>query len=117
MMPFALMTMFYVCYFQGPVAVLEWIKGGTAAGVYNSAFLVISAISLIPTVIYMRLLMPRLCRWAEHERAVFTSAFHVGVPAMALIGTGLDGPREPGGGAAPAAFAVWAGLCGPACRR
>jgi O-antigen/teichoic acid export membrane protein len=86
-MPFALMTMFYVCYFQGPVAVLEWISGGTAAGVYNSAFLVISAISLIPTVIYMRLLMPRLCRWAEHERAVFTSAFHVGVPAMALIGT------------------------------
>jgi O-antigen/teichoic acid export membrane protein len=86
-MPFALMTMFYVCYFQGPVAVLEWISGGAAAGVYNSAFLVISAISLIPTVIYMRLLMPRICRWAEHERAIFTSAFHVGVPAMALIGT------------------------------
>jgi O-antigen/teichoic acid export membrane protein len=85
-MPFALMTMFYVCYFQGPVAVLEWISGGAAAGVYNSAFLIIAAISLIPTVIYMRLLMPRLCRWAEHERAIFTSAFHVGVPAMALIG-------------------------------
>ena len=86
-MPFALMTMFYMCYFQGPVAVLEWIEGGTAAGVYNSGFLVISAISLIPTVIYMRLLMPRMCRWAEHERSVFTSVFHVGVPAMALIGT------------------------------
>lgn len=84
--PFALMTMFYVLYFQGPVAVLEWFRGGAPAGVYNAAFLVISAISLIPTVLYMRLLLPRLCRWAEHDRVMFASAFQIGVPVMAVIG-------------------------------
>jgi O-antigen/teichoic acid export membrane protein len=84
--PFALMTMFYVVYFQGPVAVLEWFRGGDPAGIYNSAFLIIAAISLIPTVVYMRLLLPRINRWAEHNRAVFTAAFQVGVPAMAVLG-------------------------------
>jgi O-antigen/teichoic acid export membrane protein len=84
--PFALMTMFYVVYFQGPVAVLEWFRGGAPAGIYNSAFLIISAISLIPTVVYMRLLLPRINRWAEHNRAVFTAAFQVGVPVMAMLG-------------------------------
>jgi O-antigen/teichoic acid export membrane protein len=84
--PFALMTMFYGVYFQGPVAVLEWLRGGQPAGVYNASFLVIAAISLIPTVIYMRLLLPRICRWAEHDRVLFNAAFQVGVPAMALLG-------------------------------
>jgi O-antigen/teichoic acid export membrane protein len=84
--PFALMTMFYVFYFQGPIVTVEWILGDAAAGAYNAAFLVISAMSLIPQVIYMKFLLPKICRWAEHDRLVFGAAFHVGVPAMLACG-------------------------------
>lgn len=85
-LPFALMTMFYVFYFQGPVVILEWLRGGAAAGAYNSAFLIIAAMSLFPTVIYMKFLLPKICRWAEHDRSAFRAAFHVGVPTMLACG-------------------------------
>ena len=85
-LPFALMTMFYVFYFQGPIVIVEWRRGGAMAGAYNGAFLIIAAMSLIPTVIYMKFLLPKLCRWAEHDRLVFCAAFHVGVPAMLACG-------------------------------
>ena len=88
-LPFALMTMFYVLYFQGPIVTLEWLNGGTAAGIYNSAFLIISAMSVVPTVLYMKFLLPKICRWAEHDRGVFRAAFHVGVPMMMLAGVCL----------------------------
>jgi O-antigen/teichoic acid export membrane protein len=85
--PFALMTIFYLVYFQGGVIILEWLRGGSAAAIYNAAFLVISAIFLVPNVIYMRLLIAPLCRWAEHDRGRFEAALHIGVPAMAMLGT------------------------------
>jgi O-antigen/teichoic acid export membrane protein len=85
-LPFALMTLFYVLYFQGPIVTLEWLHGGTEAGIYNAAFLIIAAMSLIPTVIYMKFLLPKICRWAEHDRGAFRAAFHVGVPAMLFTG-------------------------------
>lgn len=88
-MPFALMTIFYLVYFQGSVITLEWLRDGGAAAIYNAAFLIIAAIFLIPNVIYMRLLTAPLCRWAEHDRKTFEAALHVGVPAMALLGTGI----------------------------
>ena len=88
-LPFALMTMFYVLYLQGPIVTLEWLNGGTAAGIYNSAFLIISAMSVVPTVLYMKFLLPKICRWAEHDRGVFRAAFHVGVPMMMLAGVCL----------------------------
>jgi O-antigen/teichoic acid export membrane protein len=88
-LPFALMTMFYVLYFQGPIVTLEWLDGGIAAGIYNSAFLIICAMSIVPTIIYMKFLLPKICQWAEHDRIVFRAAFHAGVPMMMLAGLGL----------------------------
>ena len=84
--PFALVTMFYVAYFQGPVIVLDWLKGGEAAAQYNAALLIVAAICLIPNVVYMKLLIAPLCRWAVYNRKVFEAAFHLGVVATALSG-------------------------------
>jgi O-antigen/teichoic acid export membrane protein len=87
--PFALVTMFYVLYFQGVVVILEWLKGGEAAALYNAAFLILSAICLIPNVIYMKLLVAPLSRWVVHDRRTFEAAFHLGVVAMGLLGVAL----------------------------
>jgi O-antigen/teichoic acid export membrane protein len=85
--PFALVTMFYVLYFQGVVIILEWLRGGEAVAQYNAAFLVVSALCLIPNVIYQKLLIASLCRRAVHDRRTFTAAFHLGVVAMGAAGT------------------------------
>ncbi len=87
--PYAVMTVFYVLYFQGVVVLVAWMAGNAAAAEYNASFLIFSALSLIPNVIYMKFLAAKLCRWAEADRPTFVAAFHVGVPAMALLGGGL----------------------------
>jgi O-antigen/teichoic acid export membrane protein len=84
--PYALITIFYILYFQGTVAIIAWVGGSAAAAEYNAAFLIFSALSLIPNVIYMKFLAAKLCRWAENDRSAFVAAFHLGVPAMALCG-------------------------------
>jgi O-antigen/teichoic acid export membrane protein len=85
-LPFALVTMFYVLFFQGGVVILDWLAGAAAAAVYNAAFLIVAAISLVPQVIYMKFLTARIYRWAEHDRGTFNAALHVGIPTMAGLG-------------------------------
>ena len=70
--------------------ILEWLDGGTAAGIYNSAFLIISAVSVVPTVIYIEVPPTEdLPMGGEPDRIVFRAAFHAGVPTMMLAGIGL----------------------------
>jgi O-antigen/teichoic acid export membrane protein len=84
--PFALLTVFYVLYFQGTIVFLQFIRGNEAAAQYNAAFLIISAVYLIPNVIYTKLLFAPLSRWVVHDRQAFEAVFHLGVVAMGLIG-------------------------------
>jgi O-antigen/teichoic acid export membrane protein len=84
--PFALVTMFYVLFFQGVLVTLDWLEGGAAAASYNAAFLILSALLLLPGVIYTKLLAARLYRWARHDTETFVAAFHVGVIAMLALG-------------------------------
>jgi O-antigen/teichoic acid export membrane protein len=87
--PFALITIFYVLYYQGAIVTVQWLAGAPAAAAYNAAYLVMSAIFLVPQVIYVKLLMPQIYRWAEHDRAKFCAAFHVGLPTMTMLGAML----------------------------
>jgi O-antigen/teichoic acid export membrane protein len=84
--PFALVTAFYILYFQGGVVILDWLSGGAAAATFNVALFIVAAIFLVPNVIYMKYLVPKLYRWGEHDRGRFEAAFHVGVPIMTALG-------------------------------
>jgi O-antigen/teichoic acid export membrane protein len=84
--PFALTTVFYILYFQGSVVILDWLSGGAAAATFNVAFVIVAAIFLVPNVIYMKYLVPKLYRWGKHDRGRFEAAFHVGVPVMTALG-------------------------------
>jgi O-antigen/teichoic acid export membrane protein len=56
------------------------------AGAYNSAFLIAAAFSIVPNVIYVKLLTATICRWADHNKESLESMFHVGVPVMIALG-------------------------------
>lgn len=84
--PFALVTVFYVVNAQGATVILNWLAGADAAALFNVAYLIVATFCLVPQVIYLKFLISKLCRWAEHDRGTFAAAFHVGLPAMLLLG-------------------------------
>jgi O-antigen/teichoic acid export membrane protein len=84
--PFSLWTIFYSLYFQSVVILLAVLVGKPEAAVYNVAFQVISAAHLIPNVVYVKYLLPKVFRWSKHDPGKFLAAFHIGVIAMAVVG-------------------------------
>ncbi len=84
--PFAFVTIFYIINSQGAIVIVDWLEGAAAAAVFNVAYLIVATICLVPHIVYLKFLISKLCRWAEHDRDTFAAAFHVGLPAMLLLG-------------------------------
>jgi O-antigen/teichoic acid export membrane protein len=86
-LPYVMQTMFFLVGSQGIVAIIERLLGPRDAAIYNVAFLILSAVYLIPTVIYTKYLVGKIFRWWAQDRQMFNAAFHVGVAV--LLGLGL----------------------------
>jgi O-antigen/teichoic acid export membrane protein len=84
--PFALAGVFYLIYFQSDILLLGWMVGPEAAGLYNAAFAVMAAVYLLPSVAYQKYLLPKLHRWAEHDRPRFLAVYRFGNAASLLLG-------------------------------
>jgi O-antigen/teichoic acid export membrane protein len=85
-LPFALITIFYLVYFQSVLILLNLFVGAHAAGLYQAALLVIMAIYLVPQVVYEKFMVAKICRWVEHDRRMLIATFHLGVLGMAVAG-------------------------------
>ena len=84
--PYAMVTIFYLIYSQCLVILVENSLGPEMAANYNAAYLVVSAIYLIPNVIYQKYLAPKIFRWWSQDRKMFSAVFHVGVAAHFVVG-------------------------------
>jgi O-antigen/teichoic acid export membrane protein len=84
--PYCLVPLFYLIYTQGVVAIVHVMLGPEAAAIYNVAFLITTAVYLLPHVIYVKYLAGRLFRWWSHDRTMFASVFHLGLAAHLAIG-------------------------------
>ena len=84
--PFGFAGLFYLCFSQSPIVILERLLGAKEAGFFNVAFLIISAVYILPSIIYQRYLMPKLHRWAMHDRSKFRKVFKLGNAMMLLVG-------------------------------
>ncbi|MDA3946041.1 MAG: flippase [Helicobacteraceae bacterium] len=84
--PFGLAAFFHLIYFQSDIIFLKYMTGDEAAGVYNVAFTVMVAVYLIPGVLYQKFLLPKLHRWAHHEREKFYKVYRLGNLAMLVLG-------------------------------
>lgn len=84
--PFGLATIFHLIYFQSDIVLLKYITGDEAAGVYNVAFTVMAAVYLFPSVIYQKFLLPKMHRWANHDRKRFYQVYRQGNVAMLVLG-------------------------------
>lgn len=85
-LPYVLQGVVFLIASQGVVAIVETVLGPRDAGLYNVAFVLMSAVYLAPTVIYTKYLGSKIFRWWVHERAMFNAAFHLGMAAQLALG-------------------------------
>lgn len=84
--PFGVAGLFYLIYYQFGIVFVRQMLGATEAGYYSVAFAFLSASLLIPTVIYQKFLLPKLHRWAYHDRKKFIQSYIYGNYAMLALG-------------------------------
>lgn len=84
--PFGVAGLFYLIYYQLGVVFIRYILGAEAAGYYSVAFTFLSAALLVPGIIYQKFLLPKLHRWAYHDREKFIQSYHYGNYIMLFLG-------------------------------
>lgn len=84
--PFAFAALFHLIYFQSDIIILKYLKGDQAAGYYSVAFMILTAVLIFPSVVYQKVLLPRLHRWAHDDRDKFHSVYKKGNFIMAVMG-------------------------------
>jgi len=85
--PFGLAALAHLIYYQIDLVMIKYISGDKVAGYYGVAFTIMTAVYIFPSVLYQKFLMPKIHRWAEHDRSKFREVYHRGNYAM--LGFGL----------------------------
>lgn len=86
-LPFWLAGFFYIVYVQSSILILNYLKGPEKTGYYSSAFLFLTAIYMLPSVIYQKLLLPKLHSWAYHDKDKILTAYRIGNKVMVVSGS------------------------------
>lgn len=86
---FGFATTFYVLWSQSNIVLIKYLLGDNEAGIYNVSLLVITALCILPSVIYSKYLMPKIHRWASQEKDKLKNVFYLGNKLMFLFGIGF----------------------------
>lgn len=86
--PFGVGAFAHLIYFQSDIILLNYIVGSEAAGNYNVAFTVMTAVYLFPSVLYQKYLLPKFHRWSANDRGKFYMVYRKGNILMLLFGLG-----------------------------
>lgn len=84
--PFGISGLFYLIYYQLGVVFVRHLEGAEASAYYTVAFTFLSAALLVPSVIYQKFLLPKLHRWAYHDKEKFEKSYYYGNYIMLLLG-------------------------------
>lgn len=87
--PFGVAGLFYLIYYQLGTVFVRYFEGAEATSYYTIAFNFLSVAIVVPGVIYQKFLLPKLHRWAYHDREKFILSYKYGNYAM--LGLGILG--------------------------
>ncbi|MFP3728358.1 oligosaccharide flippase family protein, partial [Priestia filamentosa] len=85
-LPFCLAGVFYLIYYQSNIFLLNMLVGEKASGIFNIAFTGLTVIFLFPSAIYQGFLLPKIHRWAEHDKSKITTIYNLGGKSITLFG-------------------------------
>jgi len=83
--PFAATGFVYLIFFQSSIIVLLWLDTPSVAGIYGVSVAMISAVYLLPRILYRKLMMPRMFRWHYQNPLKLRTFFFQGVFGFALL--------------------------------
>ena len=84
--PFGMATFFHLLYFQSDIIVLKYFNSDLEAGLYSAAFILISAVYILPGVIYQKFLAPKIHIWSNIDHKKMLQVFQSGNGIMLIIG-------------------------------
>lgn len=84
--PFGIGAFAHLVYYQSDIVMVKYFIGDKAAGEYNVAFVIMSAIYLLPSILYQKFLMPKIHRWSNYDREKFYALYKFGGRAMFFSG-------------------------------
>ena len=90
-LPFGLAGMLYLLYFQSSVVIVKYLLGNEAAGQYSVMLTIMTAIYLFPSVIYNKLLLPKIHRWANQDTEKLFKVYKQGNYLMLCLGIVISG--------------------------
>lgn len=86
-LPYGMGGIFYQFYFQASIVSLTYLLGSAAAGTYGAAASILMAVYMVPNVVYQKMMLPRLHRWAAYSQERYLQAHARGVKLMAGLGS------------------------------
>ena len=84
--PFGIAGLFYLIYYQLGIVFVRYFEGAEAASYYTVAFSFLSVAIAVPGVLYQKFLLPKLHRWAYHDREKFLQSYKYGNYLMIILG-------------------------------
>jgi O-antigen/teichoic acid export membrane protein len=84
--PFGLASIFAFVYIQSDIIMLKYISGNSQAGYYNTSFVILTAILMLPSILFGKYLLPKYHRWANHDTKKFYNAYLKGNKLMVVSG-------------------------------
>ena len=84
--PFGVGVVCSFVYMQSDIVILKYLSGDYYSGLYNVAFVFISAVILIPNAVYQKYLMPMIHHWAYKDSVRFREVYILGRRVMLAMG-------------------------------
>ncbi len=85
--PFGMANLFAFIYVQSDIIMVKYLSGDEEAGYYNVGYVILTAILVIPTIMFGKFLLPKYHRWSNQDTQKFYMVYKRGNAIM--IGTGL----------------------------
>ncbi len=85
--PFGMASLFAFIYVQSDIIMVKYLSGDEQAGYYNIGYVILTAILVIPTILFGKFLLPKYHRWSNQDVKKFYMVYKKGNAIM--LGTGL----------------------------
>ena len=84
--PFGFANLFAFIYVQSDIIMIKYISGDIETGYYNASFVIMTALLLIPSILFGKFLLPKYHRWAYHNTEKFLKVYRLGNKLMVISG-------------------------------
>jgi len=89
--PFGLLSVFFLIHFQSSIILVSYILGNEAAAKYSVVIIIMTGIYMFPGLIYQKLLLPKIHRWANQDRKKLKQVYLKGNFLMLILGIVIAG--------------------------